>query len=169
MPYDDTQELFYLVDENDRVLGSIKRGEAHADPNKIHRSVGILLIDNDRLLLQQRSIHKDIDPELWSMSVSGPVTFGQEYEEAAKREAEEELGLKKISLKYLGKFLIKTDREKEYSTYFEAHFTEKEKIIPDPTEVQRVEWVPLTQLRQFTQKHQLTSWTLQALRLTEFI
>ena len=62
---DDPDELFDLVDESDRVVGQVRRGEAHRNPAFIHRSVQILIFASDgRLLLQRRSTKKDLVPRL---------------------------------------------------------------------------------------------------------
>jgi len=45
------------------------------------------------LLLQRRSLAKDTQPGKWDTSVGGHVGFGQSYEEAGRRETEEELGI----------------------------------------------------------------------------
>ena len=61
MPLDDPNELFYLVDVNDEVIGSIKRSEAHGDKTKIHRAVYVLVTnDNNQMLFQRRSLKKDL-------------------------------------------------------------------------------------------------------------
>ena len=44
---DDPDELFDLVDESDRVVGQVRRGEAHRNPAFIHRSVQILVFASD--------------------------------------------------------------------------------------------------------------------------
>ena len=105
MPYDDQTELFYLVDKNDKVLGFTARKQAHKDRSKIHRSVDVVATNSSKqILLQKRSKHKDTFPGFWTISASGHVTYGQTYEQAAKREIEEELGIHP-PLRYVAKEL----------------------------------------------------------------
>jgi isopentenyldiphosphate isomerase len=86
-------EMLTRVTERDEVLGPVPRSHVHGNPALIHRSVHILVVHPEgRLLLQKRSLRKDTQPGKWDTSVGGHVGFGQSYEEAARREAEEELG-----------------------------------------------------------------------------
>jgi isopentenyldiphosphate isomerase len=70
------------------------RGLVHRDGDW-HRSVHVWLLDeHDRLLLQQRSIHKDTNPGCWDVSCAGHITAGDETLESAQRELDEEIGLR---------------------------------------------------------------------------
>jgi isopentenyldiphosphate isomerase len=87
-------ETLIQVTEEDDVIGPVPRSRVHGNPSLIHRSVHVLVLGPDgRLLLQKRSARKDTQPGKWDTSVGGHVGFGQTYEEAARREALEELGL----------------------------------------------------------------------------
>ena len=89
------EEMLIQVTEEDDVLGPVARSQVHGNPALIHRSVHVLVLGEDgRLLLQKRSLRKDTQPGKWDTSVGGHVGFGQSYEEAARREASEELGLR---------------------------------------------------------------------------
>lgn len=113
-------ELFDLVDENDRVIGTVRRGEAHRDKTLIHRSVGIAVFNSrGELFMQKRSAAKDMDPLTWTISCSGHVGSGQTYEEAAHRELGEELGID-LPLQAVGKYLIKAPEETEMSMLYRA-------------------------------------------------
>ena len=89
-----SDEMLIQVTDDDRVLGPVARSRVHGNPVLIHRSVHVLVLGPEgRLLLQKRSLRKDTQPGKWDTSVGGHVGFGQSYEEAARREALEELGL----------------------------------------------------------------------------
>jgi len=86
-------ELFPVVDKMDRILRQAVRSEVHGD-NLRHRAVHILIFnERDELYLQQRSRCKDRHPLLWDSSAAGHVMAGEGYDEAAKRELQEELGI----------------------------------------------------------------------------
>ncbi|MEO0793587.1 MAG: NUDIX domain-containing protein [Verrucomicrobiota bacterium] len=86
-------ELFDVVDENDQVIDQATRGFVHAQGLR-HRAVHILVYNSDgQLYLQKRSMNKDQMPGAWTTSASGHVDAGESYDEAAKRELEEELGI----------------------------------------------------------------------------
>ncbi|MFQ5482644.1 MAG: NUDIX domain-containing protein [Nitrospinaceae bacterium] len=90
---DDLNELFNVVDAEDRVLGQATRGEVHAK-ELLHRSVHILVFDFEgRLFLQERSAAKDENPGFWDTSAAGHVNAGETYLDCAHRELMEELGL----------------------------------------------------------------------------
>lgn len=94
--FTDPEELLtHVRDDDGEVLGPVKRREVHGNPALVHRSVHVLVLhpEGDGILLQKRSALKDMHPGQWDTSVGGHVTFGQSYQEAALREAEEELGL----------------------------------------------------------------------------
>ncbi len=86
-------ERFPVVDENDTVIGDAPRSEVHGN-NLRHRAVHILIFNGaGELFLQKRSRWKDRHPLLWDSSAAGHVEAGEEYDEAAVRELQEELGV----------------------------------------------------------------------------
>ena len=86
-------EIFDVVDADDQVTGTATRAEVHAQ-RLTHRAVHVF-VTNKRgdLLLQKRSLLKDMCPGLWDSSVSGHLDSGESYEAAAVRELEEEMGI----------------------------------------------------------------------------
>lgn len=169
MPKDDNNELFYQVDENDHELGCITRSHAHSGSMKIHRSVGIFIENNKgQILVQQRSKHKDIDPDLWGYSVSGHVTYKDSYLDTAIKEIKEEIGINIDDLLDLGKFLIKTKAEKEMTSFYKAKVREINLKL-DPTEVEQVKWVALSKLSDFVKTNDFTDWSLQAFKFIGYI
>ncbi len=90
---DPAAERFAVVDSDDRVIGDAPRAQVHGD-NLLHRAIHILLFnDEGELLLQKRSRLKDRHPGVWDSSAAGHVDAGEEYDEAAARELQEELGV----------------------------------------------------------------------------
>ena len=86
-------ERFPVVDQSDRVLGSASRAEVHGN-NLRHRAVHILIFNAaGEVCLQKRSRRKDRHPLVWDSSAAGHVNAGEEYDEAARRELKEELGI----------------------------------------------------------------------------
>ena len=86
-------ELLDIVDENDRVIGQSPRGEAY-ERGLRHRCVFIQVRDaEDRLFVHRRTPTKLVFPSLYDMFVGGVVGAGESYDDAALREAEEELGV----------------------------------------------------------------------------
>ncbi len=87
------EELFDVVDEDDQVIDQKTRAEVHAE-GLIHRAVHVFVIGKKgQLLLQKRSLLKDVHPGDWDSSVAGHVDAGETYEQAVVRELEEEMGI----------------------------------------------------------------------------
>ncbi|MGQ5640716.1 MULTISPECIES: NUDIX domain-containing protein [unclassified Streptomyces] len=86
-------EILDIVDENDQVVARCPRGEAYARGLR-HRCVFVRARDAaGRLFVHRRTATKLVFPALYDMFVGGVVGAGESYDEAALREAEEELGV----------------------------------------------------------------------------
>ena len=119
-PFSSSDELLEIVDENGAVLGTARRSELHGNPSLIHRVIHVLVFDKKgRLLLQKRSMNKDVAPGKWDTSVGGHVNPAEDILIAAKREMKEELGVEKCALEYLYSYLFSNHVESELvSTFF---------------------------------------------------
>jgi len=85
-------ELFDVVDANDRVTGQMARREVHARGLR-HRAVHLLVVNRaGQVFLHKRSMAKDLFPGVWDSSAAGHVGAGEDYDGTAVRELEEELG-----------------------------------------------------------------------------
>ena len=166
---DDQSELFIVVDKDDNVLAYRTRWDCHHDKTFIHRSVGVAVFDDQgRVLLQKRSKTKDLQPGLWAISVSGHVTKGQTYEEAAAREIQEELGVT-LPITFQKKFLLATDKETELSCIFSAKSNGPFK--PNPTEIDEVKFVSKNELPRLMLSREivLSTWAQESLKQIGFL
>lgn len=117
---DDPDELFDLIDRDDHVIGTVRRGDAHRDRALVHRSVQVLVFNSaGQLLLQRRSRTKDLFPGYYCASASGHVARGDAYAATAEREVAEELGAD-LRLTYFGKTLVASAYETEMTALFLA-------------------------------------------------
>lgn len=86
-------ELLAVVDEYDRIIDHCPRHQIHALALR-HRAVHILVFNGSgQLLLQKRSMKKDLNKGLWDSSAAGHVDQGENYDDCAPRELQEELGV----------------------------------------------------------------------------
>lgn len=86
-------EVLDIVDEHDVVVGRARRAEAYARGLR-HRTAFVLVRDGaGRVFVHRRTARKLVFPSLYDMFVGGVVGAGESYDEAAHREAEEELGV----------------------------------------------------------------------------
>lgn len=117
-PTDDPDEVFDLVDREDRVIGRVRRGDAHRNPALVHRSVQVLIFDRQgRVLLQRRSRAKDLYPGVYCASASGHVHSGDDYAPTAARELREELGVS-VSLRFVERQVIASPYETEITALY---------------------------------------------------
>lgn len=92
-PMSAADEILDIVDENDEIIGQSPRGEAYAQGLR-HRCVFIEARDaRGRLFVHRRTPTKLVFPSFYDMFVGGVVGAGESYDDAALREAEEELGV----------------------------------------------------------------------------
>ena len=87
-------EEVVLVDESNRVLGTMPKSLVHGTTTPLHRGFSLFLFDHTgRLLLQQRSNKKKTWPLVWSNSVCGHPALNESNVDAAKRRLAYELGM----------------------------------------------------------------------------
>ncbi len=87
-------EALILVDENDRELGVMSKGQCHDGEGILHRAFSVFLFDPDgRLLIQQRAPGKRLWPGYWANSCCSHPRAGETMAEATVRRMEEELGV----------------------------------------------------------------------------
>ena len=169
MPKDRETELFYHVDEADRLLGSITRKEAHSNKELIHRQVYIIIKNSqNQILFQKRSPHKDTHPNRWAVGVAGRVTYGQSYEKAAIREVREEIG-KRVKVNFITSMLIKMPEETEFCSIFEGEKLDIKSFNYDRDEISRLKWISPKELEMFIRKNPITPDTLTVLTKLNYI
>lgn len=114
------EEELYLVSEDDEVVGTAPRSKVRAE-NLLHRGVGILVFNSEgQLYVHRRTPTKDIFPGMYDMFVGGTVTVGESYEQAAQREAHEELGVTGGTWTTLFTYLYKGPRNRCFTRIFKV-------------------------------------------------
>ena len=135
-------ELFDVVDHNDRVVGQAPRGEVHAR-KLLHRAVHVL-VHNARgeLFLQRRSLLKDTFPGCWDSACSGHLDAGEDYLTAARRELGEELGWRDdgLPLRHVTKLSASPATGHEFIEIFLLGPVEGPFILP-PEEISGGRWI----------------------------
>lgn len=145
---DDQSELFIVVDKNDTIIGYKTRGECRGDRNLIRRLVGVVIFNaKGEILLQKRSLTKDIYPGYYTISCSGHPTKGETYKKAAQREINEELGITgKLKLNFIKKIINPTDQAIEMLAIFTANYNGP--INYNRIEVDKMEVLSETKIKQ---------------------
>lgn len=111
-----TEEMVDIVDDNDNVIGTVPRSVMRKNNLKHRGSVTIVFNSKGEVLVHKRTMAKDVCPGYYDASVGGAASAGESYEECAKKEVEEEIGIKDPHLIPLFKILHK-DRKDEYFVY----------------------------------------------------
>lgn len=156
------EEMVDLVDEDDQVIGRSTRGEVRRR-NLLHRGTGVLCRNSaGEVYVHRRTRSKDLWPGLYDAFAGGVVASGESYEDAARRELAEELGVVGVELRPMVKQRYRGPELQNWNVVFEAVWDG-----PITHQAEEVAWgafLPVAELRR-----RLDTWTfvpdgLQALR-----
>ena len=138
-------EWLDVVDMNDAVTGTARRGDIHAQ-GLLHRAVHMLVFNRrDELYLQRRSMQKDTAPGLWDTSAAGHVDSGECYTDAAQRELAEELSLVNEQLVPLWKLAPSEKTGQEFVMVYACRTQAQPQ--PDRVEIAAGGWRTLADVR----------------------
>ncbi len=168
------KEYFEVFDEAGRPQGLVSRTEVHTR-GLWHKSAHVFLFNHQKdLLIQRRSVTKDLYPGLWDYSVGEHLQPGETYLAGARRGLEEELGVRNVALELLhvsqkvehhGQGFI--DREMQQA--FCCKYTGPFEI--DPVEVAEVKFCTLTDLKWWVEQtpEDFTPWFVADLRRHDWL
>ena len=92
------EEIAVIVDRDDNEIGTAPRSVMR-EQRLIHRTTYVLVFGSDeRLLVQKRTLTKDMHPGHYDLAAGGVLVQGETYDESAVREAGEELGVHAVPL-----------------------------------------------------------------------
>lgn len=131
-------ELFDIFDEQGNHIGTALRSRCHGDPSLIHRTAHVVVIhpESGDILLQKRTMTKDIQPGKWDTAVGGHLALGEDFETGAKRELAEELGIENVRLFHIFDSAIRNTIESENVRVFGAFIADGFKF--DPNEIDEI-------------------------------
>jgi len=108
------EEWVPIVDETGKITGQSPRSQVHNGSKILHPVVHLHVINrNKALLLQKRPESKLIQPGKWDTAVGGHISAGETLEQALKKEAFEEIGLKYFSAKLRKTYKWESEIESE--------------------------------------------------------
>ncbi|MFI6054922.1 NUDIX hydrolase [Streptomyces violascens] len=140
------------VDEQDRVIGVVERDEA-VRQGWLYRMAMVLCRDaSGRYLVHRRPESSSRFPGEYSWLVAGAVGVGEPYEDAARRELREELGVE-AEVRPLFTFLCDGELSPYWFSVYET-VVEGEDVAPDAAEVAWHGWLSGDELRTA-----MASWT----------
>ena len=134
-------EIVTIVDEHNQVVGSATRADMRA--RKLpHRSTYVLVFNAlGELFVQKRTATKDVFPGYYDVAAGGVVLAGESYDDGAKRELEEELGIRNIPLRNLFDFYFVDHDVRVWGRAFSCIYNGK--ITLQEEEIESGEFLPV--------------------------
>jgi len=115
------EEQVCITDENDNVVGQAPRKEMRAK-NLWHRGTGIIIFNSKgEILVHKRTMIKDIYPGHYDFFFGGIVASDESYDLSAKRELEEEAGIKETPIKFLFNYKYDTDKSRYHVNIYKTN------------------------------------------------
>ena len=147
------EELFDVLNEDGSRTGQTKaRGLVHRDGD-LHGASHVFVIrhmaEGLQVLMQKRSADKDSFPSCWDTSAAGHLDAGEDFDRAALRELQEELGVTGAKpsyiftqrVEYTENFHGKAFHDNEIDHVYIVEIDEPESYFhPEPCEVECVQW-----------------------------
>ena len=100
----DPNEELILVDSDDNEIGYSSKSQCHKGLGTLHRAFSIFLFNSTgELLIQKRSVKKELWGQYWSNSCCSHPRKGEDLYEAATRRIQQELSIE-CNLSFLYKF-----------------------------------------------------------------
>ncbi|MGQ9569937.1 MAG: NUDIX hydrolase [Thermodesulfovibrionales bacterium] len=141
------EELLEIVDHEGKIVSILPRTHIHGNPSLMHRVVHVLIFNKEgKLLLQKRSLKKDVAPGKWDTSVGGHINPREDPLSAARREMEEELGISPGEPRFLYSYIHTNSYETEL-VYTYACFYEGE-IFLNTDEIDEVKFWGLVEINE---------------------
>lgn len=145
-----------VVDEHDTPIGEAPKEEVW-QKGLFHRIVRIMLEDEQgRILLQRRSMQVESFPGYWDHSAAGHVDAGEDYDEAARRELQEELGVTDVTLHkvaiYRADTLFNGRPLHRFNALYKATINSAQPLKLQKSEVGEARWFTLDEIKQFISK-----------------
>lgn len=130
-----------VVDRDGSIVGYASRDDLEHD--QIWRIICVW-IENDagQVLLQQRSLQKKLGAGKWTCAVEGTVENDDSYEETARREIAEEIGLTDFIMEPAKRVYYKAEYGSRIAQGYKVTCNlPLDKFTPQPEEVEQLKWV----------------------------
>ena len=108
------EEWLPIVDEEGKVQGHAPRSLFHrGDTRWLHPVVHLQVVTSQGLWLQKRPMNKTVQPGKWDTAVGGHISKGEDVLTGLEREAREEIGINPERAVFVGRYLWRSDIERE--------------------------------------------------------
>ncbi|MFH1770247.1 MAG: NUDIX domain-containing protein [archaeon] len=162
---EEKEEFMDVVNDNDEIIGTFTRKYIESE-NLLSRSVTILVFNSkNEIFVHKRTKTKKTFPGFFDLAVGGAVQTGEDYEEAAKREIEEELGIKNSKLKFLFKFKSKSGANDNFSSVYKCIYNGK--ITLQEEEVEEGYFLSIDKLKKLIKREKFHPESIETLKRYE--
>ena len=149
-------EFFPVLDAEGKIVGKATRDYCHGGSFALHPVVHIHLFnEKSELLLQKRSMRKEIQPGKWDTSVGGHIMFGEKIEDAVNRECKEEIGFVPKNIRFLYKYRMKSSVEEEVVFTYSAVY-DNERLRIQKSEIDEAVFLTPKAIRALIDKQETT-------------
>lgn len=143
------EEILDLVDQNDKIIGSVPVSKANSNPKLIHREVAVIVYDSkNKVLIQKRSLTKRLHPGIWTVTCAGHVTKGLTPLEAAHVELKEEVGFD-TKLEFVKKEFHQIPTESRFFYWYIGRFPKNTTTKIEPREVDSIRFISKSEISRF--------------------
>jgi isopentenyldiphosphate isomerase len=137
-------ELVDVVDEADRVVATVTRGELRAR-RLLHRCTYVRVRNGaGDVLVHRRTETKDVNPGAYDVFAGGVCAAGESYDDCARREVAEELGVAGVHPRFLFRHRYSGPEGEAWGAVYDVRWDGP--IQPQEAEVAWTAWVPPAQL-----------------------
>ncbi len=156
-----------VVDHADKPIGIIPRGLVFQEHASFRVTHNLVVNTHGELLIQQIASTRNRHPGYWGSSVAAYMFAGESYEAAANRRLVEELGVRNVALRYLGKTSMIDEGCFKFIAVFSG--TSDGPFTFDHAHVARLEFVSISRLHELidTGSRRFTPTFLEVLRFYE--
>jgi isopentenyldiphosphate isomerase len=134
------------VDPNDVPIGVVPRDEVFRRRVGFRVAHDLIFNSSGELLVQQLARTRTRHPGYWGSSVAAYLFAGESYESAAERRLAQELGVRGVPLKYIGKISMVDEGCHKFVSVFTA--TDNGPFRFDRNHIEKIEFLPLPLIRE---------------------
>jgi isopentenyldiphosphate isomerase len=150
-----------IVDADDRVVGRATREEMRRR-RLLHRAAYILVFNRGgQLFVHRRTATKDVYPSFYDVAVGGVVAAGESYDDAARRELAEELGVRDAALRCMLPFHFEDEANQVNGMVYSCTHDGPVELCAE--EIVSGEWLDLDQVLDRAQKEPFCPDGIEAL------
>lgn len=142
---DPGDELVNVVDEEDRVVATVTRRHVR-ERGLLHRCTYVLVRNRaGEILVHRRTATKDVHPGAYDVFAGGVCAAGESYDDCARREVAEELGVEGVDLRFLFRHRYRGPDGQAWGAVYEVSWDGP--VRPQVSEVAWTAWVAPEDLR----------------------